>query len=76
MTAIKQVAICSAAHMKSLGRYLDRSSERHEVLDMDSQHLNDPVNWEREFDRTREAYGHNAPGKAGAKCTRCYHQII
>ena len=76
MTAIKQVAICSAAHMKSLGGYLDRSNDRHEVLDMDSQHLNDPASWEREFDRTREAYGHNKAGKAGAKCTYCYHQII
>lgn len=76
MTAIKQVAICSAAHMKSLGGYLDRSNDRHEVLDMDSQHLNDPASWEREFDRTRAAYGHNQAGKAGAKCTYCYHQII
>lgn len=76
MTAIKQVSICSTAHMKSLGGYLDKSNERHEVLDMDSQHLNDPANWEREFDRTREAHGHNVAGKAGAKCTYCYHQII
>ncbi len=76
MTAIKQVAICSAAHMKSLGGYLDRSNDRHEVLDMDSQHLNDPANWEREFDRSREAYDMNRPGRAGAKCTYCYHQII
>lgn len=76
MTAVKQIAITSANHLKSLRGYLDRSNERHEVLDMDSQHLNDPANWEREFDRTREAYGHNRAGKAGAKCTYCYHQII
>ena len=76
MTAIKQVAVTSGAHLKSLRGYLDRSNERHEVMDMDSQHLNDPTGWEREFDRTREAYGHNRPGKAGAKCTFCYHQII
>ena len=76
MTAVKQIAITSASHLKSLRGYLDRSNERHEVADMDSQHLNDPANWEREFDRTREAYGHNRAGKAGAKCTYCYHQII
>lgn len=76
MTAVKQIAITSANHLKSLRGYLDRSNERHEVADMDSQHLNDPANWEREFDRTREAYGHNRAGKAGAKCTYCYHQII
>ena len=76
MTAVKQIAITSANHLKSLRGYLDRSNERHEVADMDSQHLNDPANWEREFDRTREAYGHNRAGRAGAKCTYCYHQII
>ena len=76
MTIIKQVAVTSRAHLKSLRGYLDRSNERHEVLGMDSQHLNDPANWERELDRTREAYVHNKPGKAGAKCTYMYHQII
>ena len=76
MTAVKQIAITSRSHLKSLREYLDRSNERHEVIDMDSQHLGDPAGWEREFDRTREAYGHNAPGKAGAKCTYCYHQVI
>lgn len=76
MTAFKQVAVTSGAHLKSLRGYLDRSNERHEVLGMDSQHLNDPKNWEREFNRTREAYGHNKPGKAGAKCTYMYHQVV
>lgn len=76
MTAVKQIAITSTNHLKSLRGYLDRSNERHEVVDMDSQHLNDPVNWEREFDRSREAYDMNRPGRAGAKCTYCYHQII
>lgn len=76
MTAVKQIAITSTNHLKSLRGYLDRSNERHEVVDMDSQHLNDPANWEREFDRSREAYDMNRPGRAGAKCTYCYHQII
>ena len=42
MTAIKQVAVTSSQHMKSLSGYLDRSSERHDALDLDSQNLNDP----------------------------------
>lgn len=76
MTAIKQVAITSAQHMKSLSGYLDRTSEKHDALDFDSQNLNEPENWAREMDRTREAYGHNVPGRKGSKCTYCYHQII
>lgn len=76
MSVIKQVAVTSAAHLRNLRGYLDRSNERHEVLDMDSRNLNDPSGWEREFDRTREAYGHNKAGRAGARCTYCYHQII
>lgn len=76
MTAIKQVAVTSAQHLKSLAGYLDRSSERHDALDIDSQNLNDPDGWAREMDRTREAYGHNDPSRAGCKTTYCYHQII
>ena len=76
MTAIKQVSVTSAQHMKSLAGYLDRSSEKHDALDLDSQNLNDPENWAREMDRTRDAYGHNEPGRKGSKCTYCYHQII
>lgn len=76
MTAIKQVAITSAQHMKSLSGYLDRTSEKHDALVFDSQNLNEPENWGREMDRTREAYGHNEPGRKDSKCTYCYHQII
>lgn len=76
MTAIKQVAVTSPRHMKSLAGYLDRSSAKHDTLDLDSRNLGDPENWAREMDRTREAYGHNAPGRKGSKCTYCYHQII
>ncbi len=76
MTAIKQVAITSAQHMKSLSGYFDRTSEKHDALDFDSRNLSDPVNWSREMDRTREAYGHNVPGRKGSKCTYCYLQII
>lgn len=76
MTAIKQVAITSAQHMKSLSGYLDRANGKHDVLDFSSRNLTDPENWSREMDRTREAYGHNEPGRKGSKCTYCYHQII
>lgn len=76
MTAIKQVAITSAQHMRNLSGYLDRTSGKHDALDFDSRNLNDPENWAREMDQTREAYGHNSPGRKGSKCTYCYHQII
>lgn len=72
MTAIKQVAVTSAAHVKNLGSYLN--DER--ALDRDSQNLVNEKNWEREFDRTREAYGHNSPSRAGTTNTYMYHQIL
>lgn len=76
MTVIKQVAVTSTAHLRNLRGYLDRDNERHEALALDSQNLVDARGWEREFDRTREAYGHNSPARAGCKVTYCYHQII
>ena len=76
MTVIKQIAITSAQHMKSLSGYLDRANGKHDVLDFDSRNLTDPESWSREMDRTRAAYGHNEPGRKGSKCTYCYHQII
>lgn len=76
MTAIKQVAVTGTQHMKSLSGYLDNTNGKHDVLDFDSRNLTDPENWSREMDRTREAYGHNEPGRKGSKCTYCYHQII
>lgn len=76
MTAFKQIAICHASHMKSLSGYLDRASEKHDVLDFDSQNLNDPDRWADEFARTRAAYGHDKAAKKGCKNTVCYHQIL
>lgn len=72
MTAIKQKAICSARHWSNVASYLD--DER--VLARSSQNLVDQDRWAAEMHATREAYGHNQPGKAGSKCTRAYHQII
>lgn len=54
MTAIKQVSVTSAAHLKSLSGYLN--DER--ALMRDSQNLVDESRWAEEMDRTREAYGH------------------
>lgn len=61
MSAIKQVAVTSAAHAGSLGKYLN--DER--ALMRDSQHIANEDRWFEEMDATREAYGHNAPGRAG-----------
>lgn len=62
--------------MKALSGYLDRASEKHDVLDFDSQNLNDPDRWADEFARTRAAYGHDRAAKRGCKNTVCYHHIL
>lgn len=72
MTAIKQKAVTTAAHVKNLGTYLN--DER--ALSRGSQNIVDDRKWEREMERTRNAYGHNKAGKAGAKTTFMYHQVI
>lgn len=72
MSAIKQVAVTSAAHAGSLGKYLN--DER--ALMRESQHIVNEGRWFEEMDVTREAYGHNAPGRAGASTTYMYHQVI
>ena len=72
MTAIKTKAVTSAGHVGNLGKYLN--DER--ALMRDSQHIIDDRKWEKEMDSTREAYGHNAPSRAGAKVTYMYHQVI
>lgn len=59
MTAIKQTSVKSARHLKRLGTYLDHDSQNLAAEDCKGMF--------REMDATREAYGHNRPGKAGAK---------
>ncbi len=75
MTAIKQKAVCSPGHWKNVAKYLD--DER--ALARASQNLADESRWAAEMDATREAYGHNAPGKKGAKARtptiRCWPSI-
>ena len=72
MTAIKQKAICSPGHWKNVAKYLDDVR----ALARASQNLADESRWHAEMDATREAYGHNTPGKKGAKCTYAYHQVL
>lgn len=76
MTAVKQTSVKSARHLKRLESYLDW--ERDKALDHDSLNLaaGDCGGMFREMDSTREAYGHNRPGKAGARCTYMQHQIL
>lgn len=76
MTVIKQVSVKSARHLKRLESYLDWNREK--ALDHDTQNLmaDDCKGAFREMDATRESYGHNRPGKAGAKCVYMQHQIL
>ena len=72
VTAVKQVAITSADHMSNLGRYLN--DER--AVARGSRNLVEAGNWEREFERTRAAYGHDRPSRAGAANTIAYHRVL
>lgn len=76
MTAIKQVSVKSRAHLGRLEGYLDWDREK--VLGHDTQNLlaRDCEGAFREMDATRESYGHNRPGRAGARCTYMQHQIL
>lgn len=72
MTVVKQVAVTSAAHVANLGRYLD--DER--AVARWGQNLANEADWRREMYATREAYGHNAPARAGSANTYMYHQVL
>ena len=74
MTAIKQKSVCSRQHLASIKKYLDWGREK--ALAHDTLNIADEGRWFEEMDDTREAYGHNAPGKVGARCTYMQHQII
>ena len=74
MTAIKQASVMSGEHLQNLKRYFDWDREK--VLDHDTQHIIDEDRWFEEMDATREAAGHNRPGKQGARCTYMQHQVI
>ena len=74
MTAIKQTSVMSREHLQNLKRYFDWDREK--ALDHDTQHIIDEDRWFEEMDATREAAGHNRPGKQGARCTYMQHQVI
>lgn len=72
MTAEKQVSITSPSHMKNAARYLN--DER--AVGRGSQNMIDPSNWEKEMERTRIAYGHDVPSRAGAANCIGYHRVL
>ncbi len=74
MTAIKQTSVMSREHLQNLKRYFDWDREK--VLEHDTQHIINEDRWFEEMDATREAAGHNRPGKQGARCTYMQHQVI
>lgn len=74
MTAAKQTSVTSRKHLARLKTYLDW--DRDKALAHDTQNIIDERRWFEEMDETREAFGHNAPGKAGCKCTYMQHQIL
>lgn len=74
MTAVKQKSVCSRQHLASIKKYLNWDREK--VLAHDTLNIAEEGRWFEEMDATREAYGHNAPGKRGSRCTFMQHQII
>ena len=73
MTAIKQTSVCSEKHLSRLKDYL--SWDRDKALAHDTQNIISEERWFQEMADTRNAMGHDKPGKAGAKCTYMQHQI-
>lgn len=74
MTAIKQTSVTSRGHLARLRDYLDWGRDK--ALAHDTQNIIDERRWFEEMDETREAFGHNRPGKAGSRCTYMQHQIL
>jgi hypothetical protein len=74
MTVVKQKSVCSRQHLASIKKYLDWDREK--ALAHDTLNIAEEGRWFEEMDATREAYGHNAPGKAGARCTYMQHQVL
>lgn len=74
MTAIKQTSVTSRKHLSRLRDYLDW--DRDKALAHDTQNIIDERRWFEEMDETREAFGHNKPGKVGSRCTYMQHQIL
>lgn len=74
MTAISQTSVCSKRHLANIRAYLDWGRDK--AIAHDTLNIIDEGRWFQEMDETREAAGHNAAGKAGARCTYMQHQIL
>ncbi len=77
MTVIKQVTVKSRGHLKRMGSYLDWGRDK--ALDHGTQNLtrtDSARSCLREMDATREAYGHNRPGKANCAVRYLEHQCL
>ncbi len=74
MTAIKQTSVCSEKHLSRLKDYLSWDTDK--ALAHDTQNIISEERWFQEMADTRNAMGHDKPGKAGAKCTYMQHQIL
>lgn len=72
MTAIKQVAVTTAAHAKNLAKYLNSDK----ALMRSSQNLINEKQWDKEMAQTRMCHGHDKPSRANSKNTIMYHQIL
>lgn len=72
MTAVKQTSVTSRKHLARLKGYL--AWDKDKVLAHDSQNIIEEGRWFEEMDETRKAYGHDKPGKAGARCCYMQHQ--
>ena len=74
MTVVKQKSVCSRQHLAYIKEYLNWDREK--ALAHDTFNIVEEDRWFEEMDSTREAYGHNASGKAGARCTYMQHQVL
>lgn len=74
MTAIKQVSVHSARHLKNVESYLDW--HRDKALAHDTFNIIDEDRAFIEMDETRRSAGHDVPGKANSRWTPIEHQVV
>lgn len=74
MTAIKQVSVHSARHLKNVESYLDW--HRDKALAHDTFNIIDEDRAFIEMDETRRSAGHDVPGKANSRWTPMEHQVV
>lgn len=72
MTAVKTITICNAKHAANFAAYIkdDRAIAR------SSQYIANEDRFEEEMAKTRAAYGHDRPSRAGAKCPIYVTQVL